>query len=414
MPEQEPKPEYVLTPEEIGVYTQTRLFNERFTPEAIRNLRKIQLFPAFLPPQVRDRFPDAGRVEQQNSRELILVDKNMENLMIAIPSSYSRLRRYEDMIERYIKEYMALPESGLAGSRLGLDVVHYQGAPRRTRIQFSNNAYDFSKRMLLENPDDKGSALKSQMMDIDAIVTGPLELIINAWFKGWENPAIKINEGNDDYLNYSVIQLGSKKVLCLDYLYGDQVGLLLSKVLREFASDVEGRNDGRRKIDIFLFGKVGSLDKRYDRHSIAVPNYLISEEAVRKRMEKSSIMHPVQNSLLLFDNNFDDTRFLEKYGLDDAIFGTNLAVNSVAKQRRDVLRRARSVYKCLTVEMELKDMLPVVETTENMPFLDVSLGFIGWVSDRPLVPADNLAVELESEEGARKALKILREKIMRG
>lgn len=399
--------EYVLKPEEIGVYTHTRLFNPDFTPDAIRNLRKIHLFPAALPSELSARFPDSSRVLQDNSRELILIDKNRENLMIAIPSSHSRLIRYADMIDRYINDFMPLPQSGLSGSGLQLAVSQYEGASRRTRIHFQNNAYDFTKRVMLQDPADHRSPLREEAKDIEFIITGPLDVLTNTWFNGNANERV-IEKKNDEYLDYALVEVGGRKGLALGYVYGDQAGLLLNKFLREIASHYED-NGKKGKVDVYLFGKVGSLDVQHGRHSIAVPNFILSERDVDEEKDKSLIMHPINNSLLFFNGKCDEREFSERYG--DALFGANLAVFSVAKQRVLPLLRAKIGYDCSMLEMEIKDTLPVIETTENRPFLDVGFGFIGFVSDRPLEKGDNLAMELDSEEGARKALGILKEKI---
>jgi hypothetical protein len=419
---------YIMDDAKIMEYARTRLFNSDFTPDMITNLRKIHLFPGLLPSSLKGMTGEKTGVitegieliPQENQREPIFIDRNCENLIIPVYSGCLRTRRYSDMIERYIDCLKRSPD--IKNVKIQLAMHEIRGMPTQTVIEYDNLAYDFQKRVLLENPDAPHDerVMKEEMNSIDAIVIGPVNLVRGAWF-GKDNQdnncnGEKVKTVNDRYLKYLVGNIGGKNVLCLDYVYGDQAGLLLDRILREYATRV-GNKDDMKKIDVYMFGRIGSLDPAFGRNSIAVPNFVMNETDIRRGiMDHDSMTSPVMNSVLLGDDGkFMDNRgeFKERYGFENVLLGTNLNSLSVAKQERAALRTARDLG-CSMVEMEVLETILAIKRARYRYADSLSVGFGGvfYVSDRPL-EGDTLEKELDSDKGAVKALEIIRQNIIK-
>ncbi|MCX6707722.1 MAG: hypothetical protein NT001_06310 [Candidatus Woesearchaeota archaeon] len=354
-------------------------------------------------------------IPQENQREPIFIDGNRENLFIPVYSGCLRTRRYSDMIERYLDCMKRFPD--MKNAQIDFITHEIRGMPTQTVIEYDNLAYDFQKRVLLGNPDAPHDerVMKEEMKGIDAFVMGPINIIQDAWF-GKEFQGEKAKIVSDEYLKYLVGNIDGKKILCFDYVYGDQAGLLLDKILREYATRV-GSGKDIKKIGVYMFGRIGSLDPAFRRNSIAVPNFVMNEIDIKGGIrDPDSMRSPVMNLVLLGDNGlFMNNRgeFKERYGVENVLLGTNLNSLSVAKQERADLRAARDLG-CSMVEMEVLETILAIKRARYRyaDSLDVDFGGVFYVSDRPL-EGDTLEKELDSDQGAMKALDIIKQNILR-
>ncbi|MFC1723244.1 hypothetical protein ACFL0V_03835, partial [Nanoarchaeota archaeon] len=259
---------------------------------------------------------------------------------------------------------------------------------RSTAISYDNRAYDFAMRMWL--PDDIGAKKRDKYIaervfadrDIKGIrkfIFGPLEAIA-------EHVEV-VAVGNSEYLESQIVRIGGEDVLNLGYVYGQQGGILLNKLLREIAAK------GGGEVDVYFFGRVGMLEGKVN--GLVRPVGIIDQSMI-----ESGTVIPMNNRL----------------GERGLIYN----VHSVLDETREELEYAK-LQGCVCVEMEeLYIVLSVIANASNYPNLNINNNFLGFGSDEPL-PAEEsesnegktLADEPDCSEGKMEAARIVVEDIER-
>lgn len=347
----------IFTSEDVIRYSETRLFGSNVGPD---DVSEIQLHNAVLPSELeeqigKERGYDFCNVAQENGREPIFFHDG--TLFIPQYSGFGRRQRYEDMIEAYIKA---------SGRDITFTSHERWSNPRQTGIWYGNFAYDFIKKFTL-TPGSK---------DITTFVIGPT----NAFAK----QAQVLNHRIDDYLYSQVLDIQESLILNMCYVYADQAGFILEKLLRDEEA-IARKNGGKRKIRVLMMGRVGSLGPAR-KHSLIYPTGIIDEVNL---MKGRTHMHQIENVL------------------NDGLYysGGNLNVRSVMGETREQLLAAKDA-KCTMVEMESSEAVAAIEIAQRRyhRHLEINFGFVGHVSDHPL-HGDNLAKELDSDLGEQRAVK---------
>lgn len=347
----------IFTPENVIEYAETRLFGSNVGSDDVHS---IELHNAVLPSElvqiiIKNRDYDFSKVEQENGREPIFFHDG--TLYLSQYSGFGRRQRYEDMIKAYIE---------VTGKDITFSSHDRWDNPKQTGIWYGNFAYDFVKAFS-RSPGSE---------DITTFVIGPTD--------GFAKQATIIEKRDSEYLDSQILDIAGTRALNMDYVYADQAGLLLEKLLRDEEA-IASTKDKRRKIRILMMGRVGSLEPII-KHSLIYPTSVIDEVNL---MKGRTHLHKVENIL------DDGTYFI----------GANLNVRSVIGETREQLLAARQLG-CVMVEMESSEALAAIEIASRRyhRHLDIEFGFVGHVSDLPL-QGDTLAKELDSDLGERRAVK---------
>ena len=253
---------------------------------------------------------------------------------------------------------------------------------RQKNIDYDNFAYDFTVGLFVptEKYEDRRVFDAHDIKDITTVLIGPTKAV--------EKQSNVIATGKSPYLDAQIVDLSGKKILNLGYIYGDQAGIILDKMLREYYSLAESiqRN---RKIDIYMFGRVGGLSDGINRNDLVFPYGIIDEIDLLSGHQN---IHPMNN--VLAEN--------KKQGL-------NLNVATVIDETYELLQKAKDLG-CVCVELETREAVESINTARNRynnqngPKMDVNFGFVGYVSDLPL-KGDTVADELDSDKGEQDALR---------
>ncbi|MFH1063539.1 MAG: hypothetical protein V1729_00495 [Candidatus Woesearchaeota archaeon] len=366
----------IFKPEDVIKYAETRLFGSNVGPD---DVEKIELHNGPLPSQLErsiiDRAGGFVRVQQKNGREPIYFSE--KTLFIPQYSIFERGTRYELMIRAYLEA---------TGRNIETEVIEHGEDKRVTYMQYENNAYDFVVGLFVPEKkyEDRRIFSSTDMKDTNKIVIGPLEAVAKQ--------ARVIERGKSEYLDAQLVDIGGEIVLNIGYVYGGQGGLIISKMMREYAALAE-RQGGRRSLEVFTFGRVGGLKQGMLRHDMIIPTGII--DWVRLR-EGKRLVHPFHNRLA-----------------PDSHESTILNVPSVVDQTVEQLELA-CANGCDGVEMEARDLASAIEQAQRRHYdnLTINFGFAGNISDLPL-EGDTLADELDSDKGEQAAVSRIVETVRR-
>ena len=359
----------IFTPEKIVKYAETRLFGSNVTPEMVR---KIELHNGMLPFALEnlliERYNGHLKVRQENGREPIYFMEDI--LFIPQYSGFGRRKRYETMIKAYLEA---------SGRDIKFESHELEDEQRKTNIEYDNFAYDFVVGLFVpeEKYEDRRVFEGAEAGDITEVVFGPVEAVAKQ--------AKVLEQGNSEYLDAQIVRIDNKRILNIGYVYADQAGILIDKMLREY--EALARKKGKKlKIDLYMFGRVGGLEKGMQRHQLVYPTGIIDEADLN---DKRIGVYPMHNVLA------ENRRHT----------GLNFNVSSAIDETVEQLQKARE-HKCICVEMETKETTISINRARGRyrGQLDINFGFIGHVSDLPL-QGDTLADELDSEEGEQAAVK---------
>jgi hypothetical protein len=362
----------ILTPEKVIQYAETRLFGSNVTPDMVRI---IELHNGVLPSKLKEMLGKGYRkVKQTNEREPVYFKDGV--LFIPQYSGFGRRKRYEAMIKAYLE----------ASKRdIKFKSCELEGDQRKTNIEYDNFAYDFVAGLFL--PEEKYEDRKvfdsdipglCHMVDITKIIFGPVKAVSRS------RKTNIVEKGKSEYLESRVISIASQHILSIGYVYADQAGILIDKMLREY--EALARKQGRKMmIDIYMFGRVGGLGDDMKRHDLVFPTGFITESDLNDGIQAE---YPMHNTL----------------ALDQTNQGLNFSVTGVIDETVEQLLKARE-QKCMCVEMETRESVTSVNRARDRytDHLDVRFGFVGHVSDLPL-QGDTLADELDSDKGERDAV----------
>lgn len=350
----------VLSPEKIIQYSETRLFGQNVSPSDVQS---ITLHNGVLPSRLEHMLESVGgsafdRVIQPNGREPIYFQHG--GLHIPQYSGFGRRRRYEQMILAYLQA------SGLPMQFHSLEV---EGKARKTNHAYDNFAYDFVKKLFETE----------QMDDITKVIFGPLSAVTK------QTQVLKVRP--DEYLPSQIVVVKGKKVLNMGYVFSDQAGILIDKILIEYAAISQQKRD-KLGIQLFMFGRVGGLHDDMKRHDLVYPTGIVDDADLE---EGRRFVYPIHN-VLASGHKFE---------------GFNLNVNAVINQTVEQLRRGAE-SGCMCVEMETRETVDAINQGRRRyaGTLEFEFGFVGHVSDTPLNPSKGGTVEeeLSSDEGEQAAL----------
>lgn len=173
-------------------------------------------------------------------------------------------------------------------------------------------------------------------------------------------------------VDWARIQSEKPILLNFDYAFGEQAGIVLEQLLREF---------GPRVASVSIMGKAGSLVG--SRGGILLPSYLLR-----------------QGSNDLYDLPFPNVLVPEDFeGLEVRSGGPMLTVMGTVLQNDAVLSRYRDEWGCLGLEMEGIPYLRALHQCRKLGLTrpDLKLGIGYYASDTPLVAGQSLAKELALE-----------------
>jgi hypothetical protein len=377
----------IFSNEELITYAETRLFGSNVTRD---DVDKFHLYNGVLPSDMKKHLAkNHGNniilVGQKNRREPLFFTPDTRALHIPQYSGISRESRYEEMIKAYLQVSNMDPNGFQAHAPID---KHGAQNHRLTLQHYDNYAYDFVTGLVVPEPrHNKQRIFKNQdISDIDTIVFGPP----SAMAKQGE----LIAQGKSEYLDAQILNIHGKKVLNIGYVFADQAATIISKLLREY--DAISREDQlKREITMYLFGRVGGLTKEMKRDDLIMPNSVI---------DLSEIYSPTR-PILPFHNILGDRS-------QGRVEQTVLNVKSVVNETYGELEAAIAAG-CRAVEMESMWCAESINHASRVyqRNLTIHFGFVGHVSDLPLVPGDSLAKELETDDGEQRAVQKIVEHI---
>jgi hypothetical protein len=404
-----------FTDKDIIQYGEKRLTGENLQPEEIR---KIELHNGDLPSMLDSEISASGnanreyiQVIQANGREPLYFQQATGTLFIPQYSGYGRARRYQRMIEEYIRA--SGRDNKNSANNLSFEICdarneHGERDPRETNINYDNFAYDFTVGLFV--PDKKYE--EKRIFSTQDV--GSIDTIIFGSTKAVARQAEVLEKGNSEYLDSQIVRINGKSVLNIGYIYSDQAGRLLDNILREY--DALAKKQGKdRPVNIFMFGEVGGLMRGLSRNQLVYPTGIIDEKDLSESdlPHRGEFMYPMHN--ILADELLNDHE--RKQGTPS---GLNLNINtSILDETIESLSLA--VEKgAICTDMELMEMVGSINKARtrylasasptDMPGLDIRFGFVGYISDLPL-EGDTRAEELEDDLGERKAVRIISDRL---
>ncbi|MFH1182295.1 MAG: hypothetical protein V1702_05010 [Candidatus Woesearchaeota archaeon] len=355
----------IFSPEAIVTYTETRLFGKNVSPEDVTS---INLHNGVLPSKLEHMLASVGggfdRVLQNNGREPLYYQHG--GLHIPQYSGFGRRRRYEQMIDAYLQA---------SNRNTTFRSLEVEGKARKTNHAYDNFAYDFVKKLFEQEP----------MSDITRVIFGPLNAVAKQ--------AKVLEERPDEYLPSQIVDVNGRKVANLGYVFSDQAGILIDKMLIEYAAIAKERGD-KPRIEMFMFGRVGGLREDMQRHDLVFPTGIVDDTDLE---DGRVFVYPMHN-VLTTGHGFE---------------GLNLNVNAVVNQTFEQLKRGAD-NGCICVEMETRETVDSVNQGRRRyaGILRIEFGFAGFVSDMPLL-GDTIDRELDSDRGEQAALERIIEHIAR-
>lgn len=376
----------ILTGERLKRYAERRLFGSNVTSDTVH---RIELFNGVLPSHLEEILGKMSKgakgfvkVDQANPREpLYFMDGT---LYIPQYSGFGRAMRYQRLLETYKEAVESCADGCGSGRKLEILVHELKGVPRKTDQSYSNSAYDFVTGLFIPSfmYDTFRVFEDEDVKDITTIIFGPIEIVAKS--------AKVIAKGNSEYLDAQIVEVDGQKVLNIGYVFADQAGMILEKMLREYHSIAKKHAFGNNtplNLNIYMFGRVGGLVDDIDRHHLVYPVGVIDEVDLR---EGRPFVYPMHNVLASPNEK-----------------GLVFNVSTVVDETFEQLRSAKN-QGCICVEMETRESVEAINQARRRyhGLLDISFGFVGYVSDNPL-KGDLLDKELDSQKGEKEALDVI-------
>ncbi len=346
----------VMGREKRIVYAETRLFGANARPDAVQ---AISLHNGVLPSRLEHMLASVGgsyeKVIQHSGREPIYFQQG--GLHISQYSGFGRRRRYEQMVLAYLEA---------SGRKIEFRSLEAEGQARKTNHAYDNFAYDFVKSLF-------GA---ESMETISSVIFGPIAAVAR------QSNVLKVRA--DEYLSSQIVEVGSRKVLNIGYVFSDQAGIIIDKMLIEYAA-IAMQAGRKLPVNIFMFGRVGGLHQGMKRDDLVYPTGIVDDTDLQ---DGQYFILPMRN-VLAGNGGFE---------------GLNLNVGSVIDQTIEQLQRGAD-KKCICVEMETRETVDSINQGRRRysGILAIEFGFAGHVSDMPLL-GDTIDRELESDAGEQAAL----------
>lgn len=253
-----------------------------------------------------------------------------------------------------------------SGSGITFRSLEAEGKARRTNHAYDNFAYDFIKELFETEP----------MHDISAVIFGPLNAVAKQ--------AKVLKARPDEYLPSQIVDVHGKRVVNMGYVFSDQAGILIDKMLIEYAA-IAQQSGNHLAVPVFMFGRVGGLHPEMQRHDLVYPTAIIDDADLQLGRP---FVYPMHN-VLAGGQRFE---------------GLNFNVNVVIGQTVEQLQLAAD-EDCICVEMETRETVDAVNQGRRRysGTLGLEFGFVGYVSDKPL-QGDTIDKELDSDKGEQAAV----------
>ena len=261
--------------------------------------------------------------------------------------------------------------------------------------------------------------------------------------------------GNSEYLEAQILEVNNQRVLNIGYVFADQAGIIIEKILREYnslackapqkdkafshnleqftstinqssAQECEQHPQHPLEINMYMFGRVGGLSDNAQRHQLVYPVGIIDWIDLN---EGKVLEYPMHN--VFAHNHNRDARINEYHRSNDnnksngdnksnersrtpnkinGLTGLNLNVVSVVDETVEQLELAKE-KGCICIEMETRESVEAInQARRRYRQLKINFGFVGYVSDIPLI-GDTLEQELESDKGEQDAVRVVFDRI---
>ena len=268
--------ERIFTDEQIVKYAETRLFGSNVKPHEVSNIELHNgVLPSHLEAMIGEGFT---KVDQKNGREPIYFKEG--TLLIPQYSGFSRRDRYETMIQLY-KEIIESNWWENNSREIEFESHETKGDTRKTDQNYSNFAYDFVTGLFVPNGNYENKRVfeNYDIKDIDTIIFGNINAVAKQ--------SKVLQKGESEYLESQLVEIDGKNVLNLGYVYGDQIGIIIDKLMREYNSLVRKEKkspgphrfkprgiEGIKEIDVYMFGRVGGISRRLKRGDVIRPGVI--------------------------------------------------------------------------------------------------------------------------------------------
>jgi hypothetical protein len=350
----------IFTPEGIVRYADTRLSDEDLP---VSEMTAVFQHNGVLPSFLEKELAEGGgyrRMIQPNGREP-MYSRGSE---VHFPqfSGFGRDYRYKRMIEEYAK---------VCGRDMAFHRLDAEGNPRRTSANYDNFSYDFTKTLF-----GKG-LLGGRAREVRKVIFGPLKAVAE------QVPVIERAE--NEYLDAQIVRVGAEQALNLGYVYADQAGILLDKLLVEYDS-IAKKEGTPLELGVYMFGRVGGLGERMRINDLVRPTGIIDDIDLRAGR---AFVYPMHNVL--------------------ADLGSPSLVLNVASPLDETTEQLEGAKDCgcSCVEMESRESVEAInKARRRYRDLAIDFGFVGYVSDLPL-QGSTLADELPDAKGARDAVALI-------
>ena len=363
--------ELVMDEESLKGYIFPRKFHSdpSVQKDQIENLKKVIIHNGYLPDEVRAQLKKTGadflEYTPEKTSKSHFYDGDRKILHVTNPRGIIRLQRDIDLVT------LLTP---LLGRTVPYRVYHW-GDDNKVGDEFSANerARDFAKNRAL----NAFLYLKENKFNLQGkinIVFGPHESLDTS------QADRVVCESKHDYLNYKILEMSDNIAVCYDYVYADQARMILHQVFNVCSSYFKGHN-----VNVFHYGKVGSLKSFLKKYMVFVPNSSCEYDSFDFRNEPNGTREEIKKNELqncLSSANLASAIFRQEMG--EFMEGTTLNATSTIRQKKIVLERARN-NNTLAIDMEFRSLAAVglpaktiykdIRSTKNF--------FAGVISDAP-------------------------------
>lgn len=362
----------ILGQDSLVRYVETRIFGENIDATGISEINQYNGCLNSTLESALSGFSGVSRVKQKNEREPMY--STGDRLFFAQWSGFGRGKRYESNINAY---------KDITGRDISFNIMEKDGLSRKTNIAYDDFCYDFVMGLFVPEKKYESCRIFSDFTvnDIDTIVFGPLG--------SFGSQGKVLMKGTSEYLDSQIVDISGKIILNLGYVYSDQAGRIIDKILREYEGIA--RDSGRldRK-DIYMFGRVGGLMEGHSVNDLVLPNGVLDQTEL--------------------SNGAHTTRFNNSLGNFGNAPQFVLNVPTVIDETVEDLVHARELG-AVCAEMETRESIIAIDLARSRYHnLKVNFGFIGYVSDVPLSGV-TLADEPDCSKGEIRAAEYVAERI---
>ena len=327
--------------------------DEKIKDEQLKNLKKIIIHNAKKTDELSKEISVLKKYFPKKSTEIHFWDKEKGTLHAINPRGVMRKFRDADLAE-------SLRE--IIGRNIEIVIDDYENDSAIASRRFEKFAFLLVSD-IFKNIDVESIRKQKNLF----VILGPhrsLEL----------NGNKQILENKNEYLDYKIIQVGDKIVICFDYIFADQAKNILTQLYSMASSYFSGIN-----LNIFHFGKIGILNPNLGIGDICVPIAALDEMKVVKGDFRTYTIH----NELKFNKKIAEI-FREHIG-EEIYTGTTINMVSVLKQSKSTLEHGLKAGGDF-LDMEWSVMASLDHGYHsNYPNLgSINYFLVGIGSDKPL------------------------------